>query len=169
MTHFRFKSFILIIVACFLTGCGNIPSATCPFTDISWNDSLEDVTALEGEPSQTYPSVYNGSVYIFPKKYQSWDGNIKYMFDNKNKLMCISWTYNADSATMVKEIYQSIYEQLETSYGESGYSTSSSSNYGDVWYLDAGDIILSVVSTDTQNALQYSYLNPEVSEKPNEE
>lgn len=166
LAHFHLKPFLfLILTTCFLAGCGSASSAVCPFTEIVWEDTLEDITALEGEPSQTYPSVYNGSVYVYPKKYQSWDGNIKYMFDDKNELMCISWTYD-DSDSSVTEIYQSIHEQLEASYGESGYSTNSSSNYGDVWYLDEGNIILSAVTTDSQNALQYSYLNPAVSEKP---
>ena len=57
---------------------------------------------------------------------------------------------------------------MEDTYGESGYDSENPTNYGDVWYLENGNILLMVVTTDTQQALQYSYLNPEVSTKETE-
>lgn len=147
-----------------LTGCGkNKQTVTFPFTEMTWENTLDDVLATEGNDYTTYDSVYNGTTYVFAKNYLDLEGTIKYMFDDSDKLMCVAWSYSSDSAEDVKSTYDQIHQQVEDTHGESGYDSKLATNSGDVWYLDEGDIILSVVNTDTQKALQYSYLNPEVS------
>lgn len=140
-----------------------------PFTEITWEDDFEDVTNLEGDNYESYDSVYGGTTYTFPKKYLNLDGTIKYMFDGDGKLMCVAWSYGSDSLDSLTELYDEIHSDVEAAYGESGYNTNASTNFGDVWHLDGGDIILSVMNTNTQKALQYSYQNSVVSDNTQSE
>lgn len=157
---------LLAAIACF-TGCagGKEQAAVCPFSDLTWEASPEDVIASEGEDYQTYDSIYNGSTYTFPKRYLDQDGTVKYMFDDKDALMCFAWTVQSEDETALQALYDEIHAQLVKAYGESGYSTDKSTNYGDVWHLAQGDIVLSVMNTASQKALQYSYTHPNVSYK----
>lgn len=147
------------------TGCTGSKKhdAVCPFSDLTWDASPEDVIASEGDDYQTYDSIYNGSTYTFPKRYLEQDGTIKYMFDDKDALMCFAWTVQSDDEASLRSLYDKIHAQLVKSYGESGYNTDKSTNYGDVWHLEQGDIVLSVMKTSSQKALQYSYTHPDVS------
>lgn len=151
----------------FLTGCAGNPkqTAVCPFSDLTWEASPEDAIESEGDAYQTYDSIYNGSTYTFPKRYLKQDGTIKYMFDDKDALMCFAWTVQSDDEASLQALYDEIHAQLVKTYGESGYNTSKSTNYGDVWHLKQGDIVLSVMKTASQKALQYSYMHPAVSYK----
>lgn len=137
----------------------------CPFTSLNFDSSYEDMTALEGEAYETYDSVYNGTTYTYEKSYLDENGTIKYMFDDKNQLMCIAWTYNGESNDDLQALYDTIHKDVVSKYGESGYDASVPTNYGDVWYLEGGHIILSAMATDAQKALQYSYQNPKASEE----
>lgn len=169
MKHLRTiltASLLMVLTVSALAGCGkDKQTVTCPFTKMTWENTVDDVLATEGDDYTTYDSVYNGTTYVFSKNYLDLEGTIKYMFDDSDKLMCVAWSYSSDSEEEVKNTYNQIHKQVQDTYGESSYNTELATNSGDVWYLDEGDIILSVVSTDTQNALQYSYLNPEVSNK----
>ena len=90
------------------------------------------------------------------------------MYDDNDKLMTVAWTYGTDEEKALKDVYDKIHQDVEDTYGESGYDSENQTNYGDVWYLENGNILLMVVTTETQKALQYSYLNPEVSTKETE-
>lgn len=160
----RIYSIILLsLILCFtLAGCQKAPIEECPFSDLSWKSSVEDVISAEGKEYTTYDSTYNGLTYSFPKTYMDQEGTLKYMFDDNDNLMSIAWSCSIDSDNL-KNIYDKIHEEIVRIHGESGYESASPTNYGDVWYLDGGNVILSAVSTDTQSALQYGYLNPEVS------
>lgn len=152
----------------FLTACGlgQAKSAAildCPYTSLGWESSLEDVITAEGDGFSTYDSVYGGLCYTYPKEYNGLQGTVKYMFDDKEKLVSVAWAYHTDDADALLTLYETICASVESSYGESGYHTGSVGNYGDVWYLESGDIILSSMSTDELMALQYSYLHPSVS------
>ena len=61
----------------------------------------------------------------------------------------------------------SLYDEINTytldKFGESGYNPQNSTNYGNVWYREEGNIIISTMLTSTNKALQYAYLNPVVS------
>lgn len=157
-------SLLCLFAASTFTGCKQeTPKVTNPFTEITWENTVEEVIAKEGDDYTTYDSVYNGTTYVFSKSYLELEGTVKYMFDDNDKLMCVAWTYSSDTEDALKSTYNKIHKQVEDTYGESGYAADHQTNYGDVWHLEEGDIILSVVTTDTQKALQYSYLHPSVS------
>ena len=162
-------SLILVLAATTLTGCKKQPPAVeCPFTKMTWENSVDDVIAEEGDDYTTYESIYNGTTYEFAKNYLDQEGTVKYMFDDNDKLMCVAWTYGTDEEKALKDVYDKIHQDVEDTYGESGYDSENQTNYGDVWYLENGNILLMVVTTETQKALQFSYLNPEVSTKETE-
>lgn len=170
LTHPPYKILCCLMVISgitFLTGCaGNSgQTAVCPFSDLTWEASPEDVITSEGDDYQTYDSIYNGSTYTFPKRYLEQDGTVKYMFDSKDALMCFAWTVQSDDEASLQALYDKIHAQLVKTYGESGYNTNKSTNYGDVWHLEQGDIVLSVMKTASRKALQYSYMHPDVSHK----
>ena len=166
-----FLSILLTFVICIstLTGCQKSASQpekakmTCPFSELTWESSYEDMINLEGKDFESYDSVYKGTTYAYPKEYLNKKGTIKYMYDDKEALMCIAWVYSADKDANLKDLYNAISKDVVDTYGESGYNTDQQTNYGDVWYLDDGHIILSVMTTDTQKALQYSYQSPNAS------
>lgn len=163
----RFYTALLLtsaLTASLFSGCSKSETdVEIPFTDITWGSSLDDIIELEGEDYESYDSVYDGTTYSYPKSYDGMDGDIKYMFDDKDKLVCIAWQCSAPDADALDDIYTDIHSSLEDTYGESGYNSGHSTNHGDVWYLEEGDIILSAVTTDSMNALLYSYLHPDVS------
>ena len=161
---------IFILALSNFAGCSNPGTGktsqeiVCPFTIITWENTYDDMIALEGSDYKSYDSVYNGIAYSYPKKYLDRDGIIKYMYNEDGKLMCMAWVYSGNIDENLKELYSTIHTNLTTTYGKSGYDTENSTNYGDVWYLEDGHIILSVMTTSQQNVLQYSYLSPEASE-----
>lgn len=150
-----------------LTGCGN--KAAAPFTDVTWKVGTEEMTASMGEALKTYDSIYGGTTYVYNTSYEGRDGVIKYMYDDKDALMCVAFTYVPETADEVLSLYEEIHSSLEKELGESGYKADHDTNYGDVWYRDEGDIIISCMITSEQNSLQYSYLNPVVSKYQMEE
>lgn len=167
----RLFVFVFLVISLFLftackadTNSNDEPDVVLPFTEITWEHGFEDVTNLEGDYVSSYDSVYNGTTYTFPKEYLNLDGSIKYMFDGDGGLMCVAWTYRSDSLDTLTYLYNEIHSNLEATYGESGYNANNSTNFGDVWRLSGGHIILSVMNTNTMKALQYSYLNPIVSD-----
>lgn len=129
----------------------------CPFTSISLDNALSDMFEIEGDDFDSYDSVYNGLTYVYPKNYLNTDGTVKYMYDDKNELKCIAWTYSTSNTENLDNIYNTIESDLVYNYGESDYQPLSPTNYGDVWYLDGYNIILSAITTNSQTALQYSY------------
>lgn len=135
-----------------------------PFAEAFWSSSLNDIITIEGESSYTYDSVYGGTTYSYPKEYNGKNGTVKYMFDDKDALMCIAWAYGSDDETELYNLYDEINQYVNDIYGESNYQAdSNTTNYGNVWHLDRGDIILSTMITSDNKALQYAYLNPVVS------
>lgn len=165
------RSFFCVILAVILVcptlaGCSSSKdSEGFPFTELTWENSYDDMVALEGESNDTYDSVYSGTTYGYPKEYLDLNGTVRYMYDADNKLMCVAWAYSADTDEELKDTYETIFKEIKKTYGESGYNTNQPTNYGDVWYLDEGNIILSAMTTSTQKALLYSYLHPDVSTK----
>lgn len=47
----------LIAMCLFICSCGRSKKAECPFTEITWENTLDEVLALEGEPLDSYPST----------------------------------------------------------------------------------------------------------------
>ncbi|MDD3360323.1 MAG: hypothetical protein PHW34_01450 [Hespellia sp.] len=153
-----------------LSGCQkkeDVLKLNAPFTKMDWNNSKDDVIAAEGDDYETYDSVYNGTTYSFNKKYNSEDGTVKYMFDDKDKLMCVAWSYSTTDLKALEDLYTKINDDLTNEYGDSGYNTDEAentiNNYGNIWYLDFGDIVLSAMTTEENKALQVAFLHPDVS------
>lgn len=156
---------IIVLASLALSGCSEKePDVVCPFTELSWDATYDDMVKLEGKDYESYPSVYSGTTYSYPMKYMDQEGTLKYMYDDKDVLMSVAWACDGDVDTLDK-IYNTIHKELVDTYGESGYNTGNVTNYGDVWYLEGGHIILSAVTTEQQKALQYSYQNPAASEE----
>ena len=162
----RLMTILLCILCCF-TGCGRSGDAepVSPFSGLSWNSSREEMRASEGEPADSYVSVYNGTTYVYNREYQERNGTLKYMFDADGNLMCIAWAYEAEDADDLDTVYHDLHAEVEAVCGGSGYNPSGSTNYGDVWYRTDGDIIISAVTAGGKYALQYAYLNPLVSNR----
>ena len=77
----------LIAMCLFICSCGRSKKAECPFTEITWENTLDEVLALEGEPLDSYPSTYSGTTYTFSKDFHDMSGTIKYMFDDNEKMI----------------------------------------------------------------------------------
>lgn len=147
-----------------LAGCGKDNPPASPFSDISWNHTAEDIIAYEGDGYSTYDSVYGGICYTYPKDYQNRQGTIKYMFDEKGRLMSIAWAYSAEEEQELYDFYDFIEEDVNTLTNE----TEVTSNAGHVWHREEGNIVLSLMITSDLKALQYAYLHPDVSNSPKE-
>ncbi len=172
MKHHRsILSMILISVfmSLMFTACGKKTDvAPAPFSELTWNTTYDEMVALEGKETNSYDSVYDGTTYAYKGNFLNHDGSIKYMYDDKEKLVCISWEYTAKSPEDLKKVYNELLEDLTDKYGESGYKSGNSTNSGNVWYRKEGNIILSSVSTKNINAILCSYLNPSVSSPEND-
>lgn len=164
--HFLFLCFYLFSIL-FYAACGSKKAETglndCPFTEIEWDNTAEEIFATEGKNPSSYDSVYGGTCYTYPKEYEGHSGTVKYMFDDQERLMCIAWTYTAKDSDELSALYDDISTAVNEQYGESGYDADNPGNSGNVWYLESGDIVLSVMRTSETNALQYAYLHPLVS------
>lgn len=163
--------FLSLLTVLSLAGCGSTASTTlpdCPFSELKWASSVKDMEKIEGTDYETYDSVYGGTTYTYEKEYQGKAGTVKYMFDDKKRLASIAWACSSKSADELYALYETIHAQIEAVHGKSGYNTQKETNYGDVWYLDDGNIIISTMVTESQKALQFAYLSPEQSTSPDE-
>lgn len=150
----------LLIFVITLSGCGNVKPIDCPLTDLGWEITSKELIASEGEALSTYDSIYGGLTYTYESSYMDRTGTIKYMYDSEDVLMSVGWAYSSDDEEELKALYDEIHEQLVAEHGESGYTTTEETNYGDVWKLEEGHIIISVVLTESNKALQISYVSP---------
>lgn len=166
------KSFFTVLLCtlslCFLSSCSGsdetVPALNCPFTEMSWSSTTEDILAAEGADYAAYDSVYGGICYTYPKVFEGYEGTVKYMFNENDKLMCVAWAYNGtDDEESLFSLYNIINDSVIDMYGESGYDGNGVGNYGNVWYLESGDIVLTTMLTSDNKALQYAYLHPSVS------
>ncbi|HBA70474.1 MAG TPA: hypothetical protein DCZ40_14125 [Lachnospiraceae bacterium] len=162
----RFVLFLPVLSALLLCSCGKNtpPVPVSPFSDSTWEYTVEEIAAYEGTECTTYDSVYGGTCYTYPKAYQDRQGTIKYMFDGENRLMCIAWTCASDEEQDLYGFYDLIEESVNTQTGE----TDTTSHAGHVWYRENGNIVLSLMITSDLKALQYAYLHPDVSSPPKE-
>lgn len=155
---------VFSLAAALLIGCGSEPDGTqpeCPFSELKWTSSVQDMEAVEGTAYETYDSVYGGTTYTYPKDYKNVTGTVKYMFDDKDRLSGIAWAYGSENESELYTLYFSIHGDLVESYGSSGYNTEKESNYGDVWYRKEGNIIISTMITNSQKALQFAFVSPD--------
>lgn len=150
--------------------CGKETPAppVAPFSEASWQYTLEDVLSYEGEGYTTYDSVYGGTCYTYPKIYQERQGTIKYMFDGEERLMCVAWTCAADEEQELYDFYSQIEESVDAITNEDKPDPDKPLTSGRVWYREEGNIILSLMITSDLKVLQYGYLHPDVSSPPKE-
>lgn len=157
---------ICIIFLFSAVACGakdNAPKPVCPFSELTWSATFDELISCEGNNFSTYDSVYGGTCYTYSKEYDGRQGTIKYMFDSEERLMCIAWAYGCSNEDELLSLYDSISDSVNELYGESGYAADHPGNYGNVWYLETGDIVLTTMITAENKALQYAYLHPLVS------
>ncbi len=159
---------MVMVAGVLLTGCGSKKTAQiAPFSEATWETTESDLATLEtGEEGESYPSMYYGQTHTYDKSYLDYDGTVKYMFDDKGALMGLAWTVVAESEAQYQEIYNKLKDTLKKQYGDST-DRSGTSNAGDAWYTDDGDIILIGSSTDKLKVIQCGYLNPVVSGEDN--
>lgn len=159
----------LALSAAFAAGCGK-KEAECPFTTITWENTLEDITELEGSGSEVSDStVYGGQIYSFPKEYDGLEGTVKYTFDEEDRLVSMAWMYEASDSDDLRNVYDKLHGEAEEMLGKSGFKYNSDkfaelASPGDVWYLETGNVILGTVDAADAKILQYSFLHPDVSE-----
>lgn len=159
-------SLAFMLTASLLTGCKNdIKTTVTPFTEMTWESTVDDVIAAEGDNYTTSDSVYKGITYSFPAEYADLNGSLAYMFDNNKELMSIAFSYSSDTAENLQTAYDKLCKQIEEVHGKSSNDTKNPTTYGDVWYRDEGSIVLSAATTNTIHWLQYAYMNPQVSSK----
>jgi len=156
-----------MLLLCALTACGGEketgPALNCPFTGLSWDSTVNDMLSAEGKDYSTYDSLYGGLCYTYPKEYEGHTGTVKYMFNEEEELMSVAWAYSTEDTDEIEALYETISASIVAKYGESGYDAGGVGNYGGVWYLESGDIILTTMITSENKALQYAYLHPLVS------
>lgn len=171
MKHFtKFAVSLLFLSSTVLSlfGCSSTSKEVlCPFTEITWESSLADIQSLEGELQNSYYSSYNGTTYVYNKEYLGLPGTVKYMFDDQEKLMSMAWLYFPESAEDLENVYANLVNQTTKMYGKSGFNSDMSTAKGEVWYLENGNIVIGVMSTELNEAIQYQFFHPDVSnEKP---
>lgn len=159
---------LLASVTLFLAGCTFTKrKVTCPFTQITWESTLEDIQALEGELMDSYYSSYKGTTYVYEKEYLGLKGSIKYMFDDEGRLMSMAWLYLPGTAEELETVYADLVDQTNRLYGKSGFDSDMTTAKGEVWYLEEGNILIAVMSTGVNEAIQYQFFHPDVSsDKP---
>ena len=156
----------LLILSLLLIGCSEKKEVvTCPFTEITWENTLEEVQALSGELIESYPSSYKGTTYVYKKEYDGMEGTIKYMFDDKNQLKSMAWLYLPTSKDDLEKVYAELVSRTTKWYGDSGFDSDLVTAKGEVWYLEGGNVLIGVMSTGVNEAIQYQYFHPEVSSK----
>lgn len=177
----KIKYFIIICtVLLFIVGCNSTDNSKVvtqinkevkgkyspEFTDISFETSKEDMLKTEGNPVEEYPSHYGGTVYRFADKdYLGLNGSVKYMTDDVGKIACIAFLYESDDAEEISKAYENIHSKLVLKYGDSGNSSKTQGNYGDLWYFDDVHIQISAVVTTEYKGLQVSYMDSDYSLK----
>ncbi len=155
----------LILLSAVFSGCSNPEAIDCPFTDLSWETTTEELFHAEGTCDEPYNSTYGGLVYTYPSTYMDYQGTIKYMYDENNVLMSVAFAYDSEDADELKTFYDKLLSDIEKEHGKSSYNTNGVTNYGNVWELKEGHIILSVMLTNSNKALQIAYVNPLAQEK----
>lgn len=173
MNKNRNRKIIMIITAAVLSltgmGCGKSQNAAnCPFSELSWDSTTEDMIALEGDGYDTYDSIYKGITYTYPCNYLDIPGMVKYMYDDNEILCNISWSYNGVSAEDISKTYDAVCADIEKSFGK-GNDDDGVGNRSRIWVTDSGTIMVSSVTTNDTNVMQIAFMRKEVSKQQKED
>lgn len=163
----------MIIMATVLSfpgmGCGKSQNATnCPFSELGWDSTTEDMISLEGEGYDTYDSIYKGITYTYPRNYLDFPGMVKYMYDDNEILCNISWSYTGGSAEDISKTYDAVCSDMEKSFGK-GNDDDGVGNRSRIWVTDSGTIMVSSVTTNDTNVMQIAFMRKEVSKQQKED
>lgn len=136
------------------------------FTDTTFDTSEADMLKKEGEPSETYPSLYGGTVYVFSgHEFKGVTGSVKYMTDDKGNIASMSWLYESDDVDSVAEVFSNTHDELNEKYDDSGNSSAGQGSIGDAWNFDDVHIMIDAVITNDYKGMQVTYLKSEYSKK----
>lgn len=152
------KIYILaaVISSILLSGCGK-SKFQAPFTELTFESTMEEVRNTEGEEIKNYPSLYNGTTYVFNKSYLENEGTIKYMTDRDDNIMSVAWAYTSENEDALNLLYSTILSDLKKTYGEPE-NADGVNNFVEIWRLDEGHILLTAVNTTDLKALQLAYV-----------
>ena len=78
--------------------------------------------------------------------------------------MSMAWVYIPESADDLEYAYQTLCDETNQLYGESGFNSDMGTAKGNVWYLEDGNIVIGVMSTGVNEAVQYQFFHPDVSD-----
>ena len=156
---------ISFITAITLSGCSQTSSDIgCPFSDLSWDASYEEMIKLEGEQYETYDSIYKGTTYTYPKEYLGNPGMIKYMYDDAGKLCNVSWSYTGNDADEVLTVYRAVCDDTVSIRGPST-SADGIGNYCEIWASESGTVMANAVITNDTRVMQIAYMSADVSKQ----
>ena len=156
-------SFVILLFV--LTGCSSGgKDIGCPFTELSWDASYEDMIGLEGEEYETYDSIYKGLTYTYPKEYLGKPGMIKYMYDADGKLCNVSWAYTGNDAEEVLTVYRAVCDDTVERHGQST-SDDGIGNYCEMWVSEGGTVMANAVITNDTTVMQIAYMSADVSKQ----
>ena len=157
-------SILTVLSLSVMTACGSSSFINCPFTEISWDSTTDDMIRLEGEGYDTYDSIYKGLTYTYPKEYLGMGGMIKYMYDDKGKLCNVSWSYTGEGEEEVIKIYRAVVDDMTKLHGESK-NDDGVGNYCEMWKTDDGTVMANAVITNDTKVMQIAYMNSDVSKQ----
>ena len=160
-----------LMLVLFLIGCGNAAAADnqsgCPFSNLAWDATVEDMTNLEGEQFETYDSIYQGTTYTYAKEYLGFTGMIKYMYDGDGRLCNMAWSYAGTDTEDVNKVYEAVCADTSTRFGESK-TDDGVGNLGQTWVTKTETIMVNAVMTNDTNVMQIAFMRADVSEQNNQ-
>lgn len=155
---------VSLLFATCIYGCSKKTELiSCPFTNITWENTLEEIQAESGELLETRDSIYDGSSYLYEKEYLGYDGTVYYIFDDKEKLVSMAWGYSTDSSEELDALHKKLTAEIEDTFGECDYTPQV--GYGSVWYTDGGNVVLFTIDTEEYKTIQVNYVHPDVAEE----
>ena len=155
-----------------LMGCGKTAAVEettsgCPFSTLTWDATVDDMTLLEGEKYETYDSIYHGLTYTYQKDFLGYTGMVKYMYDADGRLCNMSWAYTGTDAEDVAKVYEDVCADAATRFGE-GIADDGVGNRGQTWVTKAETIMVNAVMTNDTNVMQIAFMRADVSKQNNQ-
>lgn len=160
---------IILILLAFtvmtISGCSRgKASINCPFTELTWDCTTDDMMTAEGMEYDTYDSIYNGTTYTYEKEYLGNTGMVKYMYDDKGSLCNVSWSYTGDDADDVMSVYRAVCDEMNRLHGD-GKNDDGIGNFCEMWISDGGTVMANAVVTDDTKVMQIAYMSADVSKQ----
>lgn len=147
------------MLALFTACTPNTSSASiAPFTNATWESSLESICESEGNEYESSLSMSGGYNYIFPKQYLGCDGYVQYNIDDAGTLAGVSWFYIGNDEKTASEIYTAIQKDTTANLGSQESLDSSNIYSGNKWETADSNVLLVSFSQNGEHAVQISYL-----------